>query len=591
MDESTIRLSLQDDKLLFIRFTSQWCKEGLLFDNELAEDFRLRDFLSKQMIPVNVDVTRQPHFFKLYSVGYFPDDIIRNVEGTFILSRQKLDNPTLREFINFAQQLYREGRKYKHSSGSPDSRSFHQGVNSETLLQLPGNLNALKEAIVDLILSHFDRLNGGFGTAPKYPNSAILETLFYLYHRSADEVLLYQVILKTLSSMYMGLVDSKDYGFVRCAYRADWGNPTPEKPLITQVEGINAFNTAFRITGNQAYLTVAKKTLDYVFQHLHSSSQGYFQSALTSIHPRTLVPTLKTMEELHSSIVPSYDPIIDPLHVISWNLQMIRCVLSLDTYLRIKEYKERVLTQLEIYMREHERHGFLMHVYREQQDAILLEDQVSFMEACRDAYDVTLDDRYIRAVFSMANLLLNRCFDSSLGLFKPILKERGGRILPHEEWYALEWNARIANVFFYIDELSKLIRSINDADLPDYRKLGMQVVEVMKFRYRYFDPSLAHYFFAIQHALQESIKIYLIGDRNEPKLCQFHELIMKKYEPMRIIIHVPPPLLDESSELLPTVREIDKEPVMVYFQYQDVQSPPMTTLRQLEIGLERIGMI
>ncbi len=556
----------------------------------------MRELVYNEMIPVVVNVTKAPHHFKLYSVGYFPDDVIRNIDGTFVLSREVLGNPSLRDFVEFALQLHREGRRYRHSIGNPDSRCFYQGINDDSLIQLSGNVNQIKEMIVELLLNHFDRLNGGFGTAPKYLNSKILEALFYLYHRSADEILLYQVILKTLSSVYLGLVDSKDHGFVRCTYRADWGNPSLEKLLISQVEGIRTFTTAYQITGNNAYLVAAKKTLSFVFNFLYSAKERYFQAAVTSVHPQAKVPTLKTQESGEGVFFPSHDPLIDSTHVISWNLQMIRCLFMLG---QVSDEEKELVVQspcelLDCYVAMHQKEGLLSHIYQEDLGYFLLEDQVSFLEACKDAHDVTLKESYLDAAHSMINLLYEVAYDSETRLFRPILYDDVEKKLLHKDWHSMEWNARLAILLSYFSEIFKIRSTNGEKSLingQDLRRLADDIVSSLKYKYRCFDPSLASYFFAIQHFLREEIKIYLIGETTNPKFRDFHGLILKKYEPMRILVHVPLQLLDSESFLLPRIRAIDKEPAMVYFQYQDVQSPPITTLRQLEVGLERIGMV
>lgn len=591
LDDHVITASQREEKLLFIRFTSNWCREQLVFDKELATDLTLRQFLLERMIPVTIDVTKCPHYFKLYSVGRFPDDIIRNVEGNFVLSRQLLENPPLKDFVHFAQQLYQEGRKYKHSLGNPDARCYYQGVDDDSLIQLPSSLDKSKEQIVELFLRHFDGVHGGFGTSPKYPNATILETLFYLYHRSADEVLLYQVILKTLSNMFMGLVDTQDHGFVRCAYRPDWGSPSSEKLLISQVEGIKTFATAFQITGNHAYFTAAKKTLDFVFNQLYSPSSGCFQAAVTCVNPHSTIPTLKVLEEQERVRRVPCDAIVDPLEVTSWNLQLIQCVLALHVHLNNKEYVDRALHLLNKYKKVHERRGFLPHVLDEDNGQYLLEDQVAFLEACHSAYEISLDEEYIQPIFSMIELLVKQGLDDSKNAFKPLFDmNASNKALVHEEWHDVEWNARLANVLYHVDDIHKILMPKSERTF-DHATLANQIVFSLRNKHRCFSPSLGHYFFAIQHALRESIKIYLLGDKNSPKLQQFHQLILKKYEPLRILIHVPPHVLDEHAEVLPKTRDIDKEPVMIYFKYQDVWSPPITSLRQLEIGLERIGMI
>jgi uncharacterized protein YyaL (SSP411 family) len=126
----------------------------------------------------------------------------------------------------------------------------------------------------------YDELQGGFGTAPKFPQPARL--LFLLQDTEADSV---EMALHTLDSMTAGGIhDQLGGGFHRYAIDPGWHVPHFEMMLYDQALIARACLVAYRRTGEARYAVTARRILDFSLAAMRDP-QGGFYSALGADSP------------------------------------------------------------------------------------------------------------------------------------------------------------------------------------------------------------------------------------------------------------------------------------------------------------------
>ncbi|MEN8614266.1 thioredoxin domain-containing protein [Dehalogenimonas sp. THU2] len=125
----------------------------------------------------------------------------------------------------------------------------------------------------------FDKSNGGFGGAPKFPQPLVLDFLLRYFHRSKDRHALETVEI-TLEKMYRGgMYDHLGGGFHRYATDNAWQVPHFEKMLYDNALLSRVYLHAFQITGNPEYRAVAEDIFEYVLREMTDASSGGFYSA------------------------------------------------------------------------------------------------------------------------------------------------------------------------------------------------------------------------------------------------------------------------------------------------------------------------
>ncbi|UNO40187.1 thioredoxin domain-containing protein [Streptomyces sp. MST-110588] len=125
----------------------------------------------------------------------------------------------------------------------------------------------------------FDAVRGGFGGAPKFPPSMVLEFLLRHHARTGSEGAL-QMVQATCEAMARGGVyDQLGGGFARYSVDASWIVPHFEKMLYDNALLCRTYAHLWRATGSDLARRVALETADFMVRELRTE-QGGFSSAL-----------------------------------------------------------------------------------------------------------------------------------------------------------------------------------------------------------------------------------------------------------------------------------------------------------------------
>lgn len=130
----------------------------------------------------------------------------------------------------------------------------------------------------DSLLKVHDDLQGGFGTAPKFPREPSLFFLLDLAARNGDQDALNAANFTLQRISAGGIHDQIAGGFHRYAVDNDWLTPHFEKMLYNQAALSRVYMQAYAITGDVEHLRTSRRTLDYVIREM-TTKQGGFYSA------------------------------------------------------------------------------------------------------------------------------------------------------------------------------------------------------------------------------------------------------------------------------------------------------------------------
>ena len=124
----------------------------------------------------------------------------------------------------------------------------------------------------------FDKLWGGFGAAPKFPNPANLEFLLSHHHRTGNATAL-EMLEQTLTRMAGGgIYDHIGGGFARYSTDQQWLVPHFEKMLYDNAQLISVYIKAFLVTRKELYFLTAKESLEYALREMVSPGGGFYSA-------------------------------------------------------------------------------------------------------------------------------------------------------------------------------------------------------------------------------------------------------------------------------------------------------------------------
>ncbi len=137
----------------------------------------------------------------------------------------------------------------------------------------------LHEQAVTQLARQFDERHGGFGAAPKFPQSPLLQYLLTL--AATGEERARTMLATTLAEMAAGgMLDHVGGGFARYSTDERWHVPHFEKMLYDNAQLARIYAGAYRLTGDERLRFVAEDTLAWLRREMHpAAAPAAFSSA------------------------------------------------------------------------------------------------------------------------------------------------------------------------------------------------------------------------------------------------------------------------------------------------------------------------
>ncbi len=277
-----------EQKPLFLSIgysTCHWCH---VMVHESFENERIAELLNIDYRSINVDREERPNLDELYmeavqmlsESGGWPISLFLTPElkpffgGTYFPPEGRYGRTGFKSILTQISDAWNNRRDevFKSADGITDRIGRVRTFQSENPWE-----ETIESAIQD-ILSEFDPKYGGFGGAPKFPQSLPLSFLMRQYRRSGDQKIK-TAVTKTLDAMGSGgLFDHLAGGFYRYSTDTKWILPHFEKMLYDNGQLASLYLEGFQMSGNRDYLRVAESVLSYVEEQL-TSPEWLFYSA------------------------------------------------------------------------------------------------------------------------------------------------------------------------------------------------------------------------------------------------------------------------------------------------------------------------
>ena len=124
-----------------------------------------------------------------------------------------------------------------------------------------------------------DTVHAGFGRAPKFPPSMVLEFLLRHHGRTGDETALHLASVTCEAMARGGIYDQLDGGFARYAVDAAWVVPHFEKMLYDNAQLARVYAHWWRSSADPLARRIAVETAEFIVRDL-GTEEGGFASAL-----------------------------------------------------------------------------------------------------------------------------------------------------------------------------------------------------------------------------------------------------------------------------------------------------------------------
>jgi uncharacterized protein YyaL (SSP411 family) len=269
-----------------------WCH---VMAHESFEDETTAAYMNEHFVNIKVDREERPDVDAVYMQattamtghGGWPMTVVLTPEGepffagTYYPDQPRHGQPAFRQVLEALVTAWR------------DRRDEVGKVAAEVTEHLRGQAMAAGEEPVDeavlsgavtALLRDFDVTNGGFGSAPKFPPSMVLE--FLLRHAArvgageSSGAQAATMVDQTCTAMARGgMYDQLGGGFARYSVDAGWVVPHFEKMLYDNAQLLGVYARWWRQSDDPLAARVARETADFMLRELRTA-EGGFASAL-----------------------------------------------------------------------------------------------------------------------------------------------------------------------------------------------------------------------------------------------------------------------------------------------------------------------
>ena len=264
-----------------------WCH---VMERESFEDQATADVLNQHFISVKVDREERPDVDQIYMSavqlltrhGGWPMSVFMTPEGkpfhggTYFPPEPRHGMPSFQQVLTAVHDAW-TNRRDELESGAGRLTEAIQAADSLDLPSAPLSDDDLRRASQALAGSE-DRTHGGWGQAPKFPQSMAIEFLLRR-HLATGEALLLDIADRALHRMARGgIYDHVGGGFHRYSVDAAWHVPHFEKMLYDNSQLARVFLHAWQIGGDSAHRRVVEETLDWVVREMTHPQGGFFST-------------------------------------------------------------------------------------------------------------------------------------------------------------------------------------------------------------------------------------------------------------------------------------------------------------------------
>ena len=288
--ESALKLARELDKpiLLSIGYSAcHWCH---VMAHESFEDNAVAAVMNEHFINIKVDREERPDIDQIYQTahsmlsqksGGWPLTVFLTPQqepfftGTYFPKSAKYRLPGFADLIPRVAQYYHERKEELNLQTSQLADALKRSIPIASNA-LNTNQTTLKLAF-ELLEHSFDFENGGFGSAPKFPNPADITLLSHeanIGNKQAEKM-----ALQMLTAMANGgIYDQIGGGFCRYSVDSRWNIPHFEKMLYDNGQLLFLYCDGWQISKNPRYQQIIEETVAWLVCEMRDKNGAFYSS-------------------------------------------------------------------------------------------------------------------------------------------------------------------------------------------------------------------------------------------------------------------------------------------------------------------------
>ncbi len=340
-----------------------WCH---VMERESFEDETTAAIMNEHFINIKIDREERPDLDHIYmdavqamtGSGGWPLNVFLTPDakpfygGTYFPPQRAYNRPSWQETLNGIIEAF-SARRHEIDAQADNltdhllkANSF--GIQKSVQEQILSAENA--KEIFENIMKSADKEWGGFGKAPKFPQTFSIQYLLRYYHLTKEEAALLQALLSLDKMIEGGIYDQLGGGFARYSTDSEWLAPHFEKMLYDNALLVSVLSEAYQLTKTERYKEVIEETMEFIQREMLHPEKGFY-SALDAdsegVEGKFYVWSRKEIDELLGKDAVLFCEYYDVTEKGNWEeTNILRVKTPLKKFAAKKEIDETFLKQL-----------------------------------------------------------------------------------------------------------------------------------------------------------------------------------------------------------------------------------------------------
>ncbi|MGA1819723.1 MAG: thioredoxin domain-containing protein [Thermoplasmatota archaeon] len=609
--------AMNEDRPIFLSIgysTCHWCH---VMAHESFEDPEVAEKMNRTFVSIKVDREERPDIDSVYmkasvlatGKGGWPLTVLMTPKGepffvaTYIPKRGRYGMTGLLDLLDAVERMWSGEREKLLESAD----SIREALRSSSM---GTSGRGVDEGMVEKAFLHFkggfDRENGGFGGAPKFPSPHNMIFLLRHWWRTGNRDSLDMAVLTLKKMRSGGIHDHIGGGFHRYSTDGEWRLPHFEKMLYDQAMMVMAYTEGYLSTGDPIFKETVEGTIEYVLRDLRSPEGGFYSAedadsegeegkyyvwTMKEVHAVLGVKTGKTfcdlfdireggnfrdeatgrtsganvlylkgdpaeidlngmMKALFAEREKRQRPSLDDKIMVDWNSLMISALSRAYQVFGRREYLDAAVRAADLILDSMVRDGKVEHVLGNGEGGGngFIDDHAFLLNALLDLYESNFDARYLREAMKIADGMMGRFRDPENGGF--FISPVDGEELLVREKEAYDGAYPSGNSV----AMSGLVRLSRMTGVTIYEEEAFEIGKAFTSDLERAPWGFTQMLSAFMHASGPAREIVIAGKRNSSDTGEMLKVIRGTYFPGRVVL-LKEPWDDELPKIAPFTAE------------------------------------
>ena len=269
-----------------------WCH---VMERESFEDQSTARLMNENFINIKIDREERPDLDHIYmdavqamtGSGGWPLNVFLTPEakpfygGTYFPPARAYNRASWQETLQGVTTAFNEKRN--EIDAQAENLTDHLIKSNSFGFQKPGDTQGLfsnekLQEVFENIMKNADKEWGGFGKAPKFPQTFSIQYLLRYFYFSDNSSAIEQALLSLDKMIEGGIYDQAGGGFARYSTDTEWLAPHFEKMLYDNALLIAVLSEAYQLTRKERYREVIDETMEFVQRELLHTSNGFYSA-------------------------------------------------------------------------------------------------------------------------------------------------------------------------------------------------------------------------------------------------------------------------------------------------------------------------